>query len=177
VALLLAGAVALVFHALRRGVFEALLGAGLRVPLLRRALWRAAGRRAAFARVDAHMAAFYGSSPARFFAALGLEYLARAVSMAEFWCIFLGMGLHAGYPQAFVLGALTSLVMNIVFFVPLELGAKEGALFVLAAALGLAAGVGLVTSLVSRVRELAWAAAGIALVPLLGRGADTRQPG
>lgn len=177
VALVLAGIVAVVFYGLRRGVFEALLGTGMRVPLLRRALRKAGARRAAFARVDAHMTAFYVSGPRRFFGALAIEYVARAVSMAEFWFIFLGLGLEAGYLHAFTMGALTSLAMNVVFFVPLELGTKEGALFLIAAALGLSASVGLLSSLISRVREIAWAIIGLALVPLLGRatGAARRR--
>ncbi|HEX9106311.1 MAG TPA: hypothetical protein VF832_03775, partial [Longimicrobiales bacterium] len=65
-------------------------------------------------------------------------------------------------------GALTSLFMNVVFFVPLEVGAKEGALFVLAGALGLPFGTGVTTSLISRVREIIWAAVGVAIVPLVG---------
>ena len=173
--LALLGATAVVFRGLRRGVFEDVLDLGLRLPLLRRLVQRAHHHRPALARIDAHMAAFYSASPARFFAALGIEYLARAISMAEFWLIFLGLGLEAGYPQAFIMGALTSLVMNVIFFVPLEIGTKESALYLLAAALGLPFGAGLATSLISRVREVVWAAAGVALVPLMSRGRARRR--
>ncbi len=173
--LVLLGATAVVFRGLRRGVFEDVLGLGMRIPLVRRLVARAHHRRAAFARIDAHMAAFYAASPLRFFCALALEYLARALSMAEFWLIFLGLGARAGYPEAFIMGALTSLIMNVVFFVPMEIGTKEGALFVLAGALGLPFGVGLTTSLISRVRELAWTALGVAIVPLMSKGRVRRR--
>ena len=173
----LLGAVAIVFRGLRRGVFEDLLDVGNRIPLVRRLVGRANHRRAALARIDAHMAAFYAASPPRFFAALALEYVARAISMAEFWLIFLGLGVKAGYLDAFVMGALTSLIMNVVFFVPLEVGTKEGALFVLAGALGLPFGTGVTTSLISRVREIIWAGVGVALVPLVGvRRAREHRP-
>ncbi len=173
--LILLGATAVVFRGLRRGVFEDVLDLGMRIPVLRQLVRRAHHRRAAFARIDAHMAAFYAASPGRFFVALAIEYVARAVSMAEFWLIFLGLGAKAGYPQAFILGALTSLIMNVVFFVPMEIGTKEGALFVLAGALGLPFGLGLTTSLISRVRELAWTAVGVAIVPLMSRGHGRRR--
>lgn len=173
-ALVLLAVMAVVFRGLRRGVFEDVLALGMRIPLVRRLLRRAQARRAALARIDAHMAAFYGAGPARFFAALGIEYVARILSMAEFWLIFIGLGLHAGFAEAILMGSMTSLVMNVVFFVPLEVGTKEGALFIIANTLGFRVGVGLITSLITRVREMALAAVGIAIVPLVGRGRGAR---
>lgn len=174
-ALVLLGLTAMVFRGLRRGVFADVIGLGMHVPLLRRLLQRAHARRAALARIDAHMAAFYSAGPARFFAALGIEYLARLLSMAEFWLILLGLDVHAGFAEAVVMGALTSLAMNVIFFVPLEVGVKEGVLFIIASTLGFPVGVGLMTSLISRVREIAWAVIGVALVPLVGRGGQRRH--
>ncbi len=169
-ALVLLGAVGIVFRGLRRGVFEDLLDVGMRIPLLRRLVRRAHHRRAALARIDAHMAAFYSAGPVRFFTALGIEYVARIISMAEFWLIFLGLGLRAGFAEAVVMGSMTSLMLNVIFFVPLEVGAKEGVLYLIAATLGFPVGVGLFTSLISRVREVVWAGIGLAIVPVVGRG-------
>ncbi len=175
VALVLFGVMAVVFRGLRRGVFEDVLGLAMRVPLLRRLLRRAHARRAALARIDAHMAAFYKAGPTRFYAALGIEYAARILSMAEFWLILIGLRTHAGFAEAIVMGSMTSLVMNVVFFVPLEVGTKEGALYIIADTLGFAVGVGLMTSLITRVREVVWAGIGVAIVPLVGRGRSRRS--
>ena len=64
---------------------------------------------------------------------------------------------------------LTQLVQNVLFFVPFEVGSKEGALYLLFQMLGLDPALGVYTAIVSRVRDLIWIGAGIGLVWLGGR--------
>jgi uncharacterized protein (TIRG00374 family) len=153
----------------RRGLLEHALNLLHRVPLLDRVARRLEPRRATLALMDAQITAFYHRDPRRFLAALALEYVSRCVFMAEYLLIALSVGLHIGYFRAYVIGGLTQLVQNVLFFVPFEVGSKEGALYLLFQLLGLDPALGVYTAIVSRVRDLIWIGAGIALVWLGGR--------
>ena len=153
----------------RRGLLEHALNLLHRVPVLDRVARRLEPRRATLALMDAQITEFYHRDPRRFVAALALEYVSRCVFMAEYLLIALSVGLHIGYFRAYVVGGLTQLVQNVLFFVPFEVGSKEGALYLLFQMLGLDPALGVYTAIVSRVRDLIWIGAGIGLVWLGGR--------
>ena len=61
--------------------------------------------------------------------------------------------------------AFSSLIGNLLFFLPMQLGAREGGLSLIVRILGLSAsGIGVFTSLYTRVRELVWIFIGVSLV-------------
>ena len=117
-----------------------------------------------------------GLLPYRFLQALGLEYLSRAVLMVEYVLIALGVGLNITYLQAYVIGGLTSLIQNVMFIVPFEVGTKEGSLYLMFQLLGLDPALGVYTAIVSRLRDIAWIGVGLALVWLSGRRASPPDP-
>ena len=153
----------------RRGLLEQALNLLHRVPLLDRVARRLEPKRATLALMDEQITDFFHRDPRRFVAALTLEYVSRCVFMAEYLLIALSVGLHIGYFRAYVIGGLTQLVQNVVFFVPFEVGSKEGTLYLLFQLLGLDPALGVYTAIVSRVRDLVWIGAGIGLVWLAGR--------
>src|SRR3989449_9291094 len=148
----------------RRGLLEQALNLLHRVPLLDRVARRLEPKRATLALMDEQITDFFHRDPRRFVAALTLEYVSRCVFMAEYLLIALSVGLHIGYFRAYVIGGLTQLVQNVVFFVPFEVGSKEGTLYLLFQLLGLDPALGVYTAIVSRVRDLVWIGAGIGLV-------------
>jgi len=152
----------------RRGFLEKLLDLLLRVPLLGGWAGRLEPRRETLVRLDAQITAFYHERPGRFYQALGLEYLSRCVSVLEYSLIAMGVGLSLSYAQALVIGAFTSMITNVLFLVPMEVGTKEGGMYAVFAALGLNPAIGLYVAIVSRVREIAWIAIGLGLVWLAG---------
>jgi uncharacterized protein (TIRG00374 family) len=135
-----------------------------RLPLLKRLAVRLEPRAAVFHEIDTHVTAIYKSAPRRFAAALGVEIIARLLSLAEFWVILYGLGLGVDPLRAFVVASFSSLVINALIFVPFELGTKEGALFFMFQWLGIASGLGLAAALLSRLRELTWIAIGWGLI-------------
>ena len=158
------GLIALLLMAHRRGgVTWVVAGVG-RIPLLRRLAPALEERRPALEAMDAQITDFYHRRPARFRAALGWEYLSRAVFMAEFCLIGLAIGIRLGYFDAFLVGGLEGLISNLFFFVPFELGTRESATILLFQQLGFAGGIGLFAALVGRVRDLAWIAIGLGLI-------------
>lgn len=158
----------------RHGVLEDLLDILLRVPLLRRAARRWESRRPQLETIDHQIAEFWHDDRARFFVALASEYVGRAISVIEFWLILMSLGYPVSYFDAFLIGGFASFVLNLLFFIPFSLGAKEGGVLAVVAALGMPAGAGVYASLVTRLREMVWIAIGLSLIPLAGPGPEAR---
>jgi hypothetical protein len=135
-----------------------------RLPVLKRLAVRLEPRAAVFHEIDSHMTAIFKSDRRRFYAALGVELVARLLSLAEYWVILYGMGLGVDPWRAFVVASFSSLVANALIFVPFELGTKEGAVFLMFEWLGITPGLGLAAALLSRLRELVWIATGWGLI-------------
>lgn len=109
--------------------------------------------------------AYLHSQPRAFYASLFHEYIARVINAAEYYFILLSLGVHLTYWDAILVLAFSSLIGNLLFFLPMQLGAREGGLSLIVKILGLSApGVGVLTSLYTRVRELFWIFVGVSLV-------------
>ena len=77
---------------------------------------------------------------------------------------------------AFVATALSTTFANLFFFLPFELGAREGGLFLVFKVLGLSPEHGVFAAVVIRLRELVWMLIGLALLWLSG-GRIRAEPG
>lgn len=123
---------------------------------------------------DAHLAdmqkvddgvAYLHSQPRAFFLSLLWEYVARVVNAFEYYFILLSLGVSLTFLDAVLVLAFSSLIGNLLFFLPMQLGAREGGLSLIVRILGLSAsGIGVFTSLYTRVRELVWIFIGVSLV-------------
>lgn len=134
--------------------------------------------RPALEAVDAQLAALATRHPRRLAAALVVEILARLLSTAEFVLAARSVGVPLGLRSAAFIGGFSQLLMNLLFFVPFSAGTKEGGIYLGARMLGLGSSLGVYAAIVSRLRELAWIAIGLALVwatgarpPAASRGA------
>ena len=156
--------IALLLSAHRSGVLERVLNGMRKVPLVRRLGTRLEPRRAMLVELDAQITRFYHRQPARFVQAIVLEYLSRCIFMLEIVLIVASLGSRLGYLQAFTIGGLEALAGNLLFMVPFEIGAREGAYYGLFNLFGLDPQLGLYTSIVSRVRDFAWIGLGLLLV-------------
>lgn len=171
--LLVIGALLLAVH--REGVIERLFDLASRIPLLNRFAIRLEPRRSALMEVDRQLIAFHRSSPMRYYGALFTEYSARVLSMLEFFIIARGVGHPVSFGTAFLIGGFSSLVVNLFFFMPFNVGSKEGGLAVIFAALGLPSRLGVAAAVVSRLRELSWIGIGLLLVLWTRRGAERQK--
>ncbi len=156
-AAVLLGLIALLLFGHRRGLLERLLGWTHRVP------------RELLVELDSQITDFYHRHRRRFLQAVGLEYLSRCIYMVELVLIAASVGVRLGYLQAFAIGGLEALLGNVLFFVPFELGAREGAFYVLFGLFGFDPQLGVYTSIVGRVRDFSWVAAGLLLIWTAGR--------
>jgi uncharacterized membrane protein YbhN (UPF0104 family) len=161
---IVAGLVFLLFTLHRRGGLETGLNRFIRLPGIRRLAPRLEPYRELLGVLDRQIAEFYRRAPRRFYQALGIECLSRLVYMLEYYLIFLAVGIDLGYLQGLMIGGLASLILTASFFVPFELGTKEGTHYLLFQLLGLDPALGVYTAIVSRARDLAWIALGLSLI-------------
>ncbi len=153
----------------RDGIFErgvALLG---KLGPLRRLATKLEANRPALQALDCELTAVY-NTPGKFKWALATEVTGRILCTFEYTIIFYALGLGVDFPRAYVVANLSSLITNMLFFMPFELGSKEGGAFVVFAWLGLDPKLGTTAALLSRVRELCWMAIGLFALLLAGPG-------
>ena len=172
VGLVLLCILALIMSAHRSGVLERLLNWMGRVPLLRRLAARLEPKRTMLVELDQQITEFYHRQPRRFVQAILLEYLSRCIFMVEIVLIVASLGYRLSYLSAFAIGGLEGLAGNLLFVVPFEIGAREGAYVALFSLFGMDPQLGLYTSLVSRIRDFVWIGLGL----LLMLPAAERQP-
>ena len=176
VGVVLLGIIALFLFAHRRGVLERILNVMHRVPLVTRLARLLEPRRAVVVELDRQIVDFYHGQPRRFWQAIGLEYLSRCIFMLELMLIATSVGLALGYWRAFTIGGLEAMLGNVLFFVPFELGAREGAYYGLFNLFGIDPQFGLYTSIVSRVRDFVWIGAGLLLIWAAGSSKPSTFP-
>ena len=176
VLVLILGIIALFVFALGKGMLERILNWLLRVPVVKRLAIKLEPRRALLVELDQQIIDFYRRSPRRFVQAIALEYLSRCIFMLEIVLIVASLGFGIDYLRAFTIGGLEAVVSNALFFIPFELGAREGAFFLLFQLFGMDPQVGLYVSIVSRVRDFAWIAGGLLLIWVTGSKAPARTP-
>jgi uncharacterized protein (TIRG00374 family) len=152
----------------QEGILEAGLDLLLLLPGIRRLARPLEARRATLRELDQQITTVYHQHPGAFRRAIALEYLGRCVAAAEFSVIFWGLGLGPRPVTALVAAALSSTVMNLFFFLPFELGAREGGLFLVFSLLGVGGDHGVFAAVVTRLREIVWVLIGLGLLWVRG---------
>ncbi len=118
--------------------------------------------------IDRHISELFSLRSGTFYASLFFEFIARVVGCFEIYFIGVALGSGISVLDAFIISAGSSLFANMIFFSPMQLGAREGGFVLALQSIGLAgaASAGIFISLVTRIRELVWIFIGLALVKL-----------
>lgn len=119
-------------------------------------------------KIDEQIASLHSQNKRSFYLSFALEYIGRASQSFEimFMLILFGAGsfdVHT-FVNAFVILAFTSLFANLLFFLPLQLGGREGGFAMTISQLGMTNNIGIFVSLMCRVREIFWTAIGLLLM-------------
>jgi uncharacterized protein (TIRG00374 family) len=132
----------------------------------------------ALSRVDAALAGFYRERPGRLTLSIGFHFVGWLLGAVETWLILWFLGTPVSLVTATVIEAFGNGIRFATFFVPGSLGVLEGGYAATFAALGLGASAGVSFSLVRRIREIVWIAAGFLAFALLrpSRARGTAPP-
>ena len=114
--------------------------------------------------IDGQIAALHGQNRRSFACAVLLELACRFCSAFEIMFCLLVLGGDVSFARCVLILAFTSLFANLLFFIPLQLGGREGGFAMSAAGLSLTAGAGVFVALIVRLRELIWTAVGLLLI-------------
>lgn len=151
----------------KKGVIVKLFTPLLHIPLICKPARRFYDRNIdSMRKVDENIA-YLRSQPRAFWLSLLYEYVARVINAGEYYFILISLGVQLDYWDAILVLAFSSLIGNLLFFLPMQLGARETGLSLIVKILGLTApGIGIFASLYTRIRELVWILIGVGLVKI-----------
>lgn len=124
--------------------------------------------------IDKQIAALHKQNPRTFHGALLLELACRFFSALEIYFILLVIMPSANYMQCVLILAFTSLFANMLFFMPLQIGGREGGFMMSTSGLAITSSAGIFVALIVRLRELFWTALGLLLINFGKKKADSR---
>jgi putative membrane protein len=127
-------------------------------------------------RLDRALSAFYRHHRGRLVLSFLFHFGGWVVGSLEIYLILHFMEIPVSLTTALVLEAFGAAIKAAAFLIPAGLGALEGGNMAIFAALGLGVGVGLSVTLIRRLRELAWVAAGLIALSLVRAASADANP-
>ena len=118
-------------------------------------------------KIDRQIAELHSQSRRTFYTAFFLEYFGRMMHSLEIMFMLLLFGAPWSwmtYVQSVLILAFTSLFANLLGFIPLQLGGREGGFAMSTSQLGLTGEIGLFICIICRVRELFFTSLGLRLM-------------
>ena len=116
--------------------------------------------------IDSQIAALHKQNRKSFVTAVALELSCRIISALEIYFILRIVTPQVGFADCVLILAFTSLFANLLFFLPLQLGGREGGFLMSVAGLGMSASDGVFVALIVRLRELLWTGIGLLLIKI-----------
>lgn len=112
--------------------------------------------------LDHRFVEFYTRNGGRLAAALVLAFINWVLGVVEIYVTFQFLGYDIAWSDAWMMEALAQMIRAAIFFIPLGIGAQEGAFVVITTAITGTPSLGLACAAVRRIREVLWILLGLA---------------
>ena len=157
-------AIAFFTYSYKNGIIAKLFHIFFFIPFLRKPCKRFYAKNIeAFNTIDGNIRFLY-EHPRQLWGSLVCEYLGRVLNSFEFYFILLALAIPANFADALIILAFSSLMSNILFFFPMQIGAREGSLAIIVSILYGSTPFGVTASIFTRIREIFWIILGVVLV-------------
>lgn len=120
--------------------------------------------------IDRQISELHQQKRTIFYKAFLLEFVGRILQSLEIFFVLVAFTSCTSYLPLFIDSVLiisfTSLFANILFFLPMQLGGREGGFVMAASHFAYGVSAGLFISIICRLRELFWTAIGLLLIKI-----------
>lgn len=164
--LILAALISFFISRHKKGVLVSLLKMLKKIPFIKNHLKKFEAKEEIISNIDNEITDFYHERKINFYTSLALDYLSRIIASVEFYFILKAVSIDISILDSIYISATSSLILNIIFFMPMELGIREGSLILIMNGLKLGSGIGIYVGLVNRIREFFWIFIGLILIRL-----------
>ncbi len=149
----------------RNGIVNALANIFSHIPFLKKKANRFIEKhREKLDNIDLQISTLHSRNRNTFFLAVFLEFMCRVLSSFEIMFILLIITPDITFLDSMLILAFTSLFANALFFIPLQLGGREGGFMLSVSGLSISASAGVFVALIVRLRELFWTGLGLLLI-------------
>jgi uncharacterized protein (TIRG00374 family) len=114
--------------------------------------------------VDQRLRAFYKKKDARWLVTVILHFIGWVAGGVEVYFMFLCIGHPISIAESVLIEAFIQILRTISFFIPGNLGVQEAGLALCAGYMGFDPSIGVILSLLKRVRQVIWTAVGFVLL-------------
>ncbi len=150
----------------RGGVNRALIISG-RLPFIGKRIRKYKfGNQEKIDQMDELISDLYINRKKNFFQSLSIAFIARVLICVEVILMMQAINQPITFGESVLIESLQSLVANLFFFMPMQMGAREGGFVIVYGILSIPVAFGVFVSLSKRVRELVWTLIGVALIKL-----------
>jgi len=116
--------------------------------------------------MDMLIAGLYKNRKRDFITSLLLELFSRFFLCIEVLLMMQAIGNPINFGQGVLIESIQSLVGNLLFFMPMQMGSREGGIVIVYGILSIPLAYGVFVSLCKRIRELFWILVGIVLIKI-----------
>ncbi|WP_418892465.1 lysylphosphatidylglycerol synthase domain-containing protein [Limibacterium fermenti] len=164
------------FTVYTRGLVSRALSLGLKIPFVGKKVraYKAANKEK-IEQMDFLIADLYKNRKKDFIASLSLELLSRFVLCIEVVLMMHPIGYPITFSQSVLTESVSSMIANLFFFMPLQLGAREGGFALAFGILSIPVAYGVYVSICMRIREFFWTIVGLGLIKVKLPGKKTRS--
>jgi len=148
----------------KKGIFVSLIKIIPRLPFTTKLVEKLKTKEDSLANIDEQITNFYYKRRRDLYSSLLLEVAARFAASVEFIFILKAIGIEITFQEAIYINAFSSLFMNLFFFIPMNLGVREGSLYFIMGLLKFTSAIGIYIGLVNRIREFFWILIGLILI-------------